>query len=356
MLTLRTPRIQTLVLVSVLLLLGACPLCRSQAALLLEQPYGVFGEVNPTGHSAIYLARLCAETPVKLRHCRVGEYGAVIARYQGIDGYDWLAIPLIPYLYSVNEISEVPERVDKATVRRLRNNYHEVGLKELSERVTSGNFVHGGWKELIGAAYERQIYAFWFQTATEQDDALMEKLNTSPNKSKFGLLYSNCGDYARGILNFYFPKEFKRSIFPDAGMTTPKQIAFKLASLGRKHPEMHLSVFEIPQVPGYRRISHSNKDVAESLVTTVYVVPLAMLNPWLTGGILVDYLVRAHRHFIPENPQVLSPDHLAELSLPAPSPMETAGAVVAAPVQPVLASTEASPAPAPISASTGASP
>jgi hypothetical protein len=74
---------------------------RAQAALLMEEPYGFFGSVNPTGHNAIYFERICAETPVKLRRCEAGELGAVIARYKGIDGYDWVAIPLVPYLYSV---------------------------------------------------------------------------------------------------------------------------------------------------------------------------------------------------------------------------------------------------------------
>jgi hypothetical protein len=350
------PRFRKLILASIALLLGACPLCRSQAALLLEQPYGLFGQLNPTGHNAIYLARLCVETPVQLRHCRAGEDGVVIARYQGIDGYDWIAIPLIPYLYSVNEISEVPERVDRATVERLRDNYRETGLTSLGNNVSNGNFAHGGWMELVGSAYERRIYAFWFQTTPAQDDALMEKLNAAPNQTKFSLLFSNCADYARVILNNYFPGKFRRSIFPDAGMTTPKQIASKLVRYGRKHPEARLRVIEIPQVPGYRRSSHSNKDVAESLVTTVYAVPLALVNPWLTGGIAVDYVVRGRYHIIPKHPQVLGPDQLWQLSWSPPSLTETGEAQTATPAAPVRTSAEASPAPSSDSAGTGDSP
>jgi hypothetical protein len=37
--------------------------------------------------------------------------------------------------------------------------------------------VHGGWTQLLGAAYERRIYAFRFETTEAQDDALIEKLN-----------------------------------------------------------------------------------------------------------------------------------------------------------------------------------
>ncbi len=79
----------------------------AQAALLMEEPYGFFGSINPTGHKAIYFERICAKL---LFSCAVphGELGAVIARYQGIPGYDWVAIPLLPYLYSVESASDVP--------------------------------------------------------------------------------------------------------------------------------------------------------------------------------------------------------------------------------------------------------
>jgi hypothetical protein len=51
-------------------------------------------------------------------------------------------------------------------------------------------------------------------------------------------------------------------------MTTPKQITYKLERYARKHPEVHLEIYEIPQIPGYRRMSRSNKSISESLITT----------------------------------------------------------------------------------------
>jgi hypothetical protein len=83
------------------LLITAPVIGRTQAALLLEQPYGFFGALNPTGHAALYLARVCADTPLKLRWCRSDESGVVLSRYGNIDHYDWVAIPTIPYFYSV---------------------------------------------------------------------------------------------------------------------------------------------------------------------------------------------------------------------------------------------------------------
>src|SRR5271155_221150 len=89
-----------------------------EVALLVEEPYGFFGSIVPTGHTAIYLNHICAESPTKLRHCRPGETGVVISRYFRIRKLDWVAIPLLPYLYAVERTQDVPERADKASVEK----------------------------------------------------------------------------------------------------------------------------------------------------------------------------------------------------------------------------------------------
>jgi hypothetical protein len=298
------------------LLLLATPRCHAQAALLMEEPYGFFGTVNPTGHTAIYFERICAETPVTLRRCHPGEAGAVVSRYSGINGYDWVAIPLLPYLYSVENAHDVPAHVDRETVNRLRSRYHETQLLALGDRVPAGNFLHGGWTELVGVAYERRIYAFRFATTESQDDAFIAKMNDVANRSHFHLLFNNCSDFARVTLNQFFSGTFTRSLFPDAGMTTPKQIAYKLVRYENRHPELGFTVYEIPQVPGYRHLSRSNKSIAESLVTTGYAIPIAILNPYLAGGLFVDFLVRGRYHLVPKHPEVLSPENLTLLTYP----------------------------------------
>ncbi|MGA3160681.1 MAG: hypothetical protein ABSC77_05645 [Terracidiphilus sp.] len=292
---------------------------RAQAALLMEEPYGFFGSINPTGHNAMYFERVCAETPVRLRRCQTGELGAVISRYQGIDEYDWVAMPLVPYLYSVEDASLVSARVDRETVYRLRSRYREAHLLSLGEDLPSGGFTHGGWTELVGVSYERRIYAFSFATSQEQDNAFIAFMNDSRNRSHFHLLFNNCSDFARVMLNFYFPGTFGRSVFPDAGMTTPKQLAYKLEHYARRHPETKLTICEIPQIPGYRRLSRSNHGVAESFITTGVDIPIALINPYLAGGIFVDYLVRGRHHLIPKHPQILAPDNLFALTSPGRS-------------------------------------
>ena len=301
---------------AVALLAGCSMALHAQAALLLEEPYGFFGTVNPTGHNAIYFARICAETPVRVRRCLPGETGSVISRYQGIDGYDWVAMPLIPYLYSVENAGNVPARVDRETVIALRSRYHEAHLMGLGAKLDEGNLVHGGWTQLVGAAYERRIYAFRFETSPEQDEALVARLNDRDNKSHFQLLYNNCADFARIVLNTYFPHTFRRTFFPDAGITTPKQIAYKLERYARKHPELQLTILEIPRVPGYQHLARSNNGVAEGFITSGYAIPLAIINPYLAGGIFLDYLVRGRFHLIPKNRPVMSPSELSALTAP----------------------------------------
>ena len=139
-------------------------------------------------------------------------------------------------MYSVEDPSDVPDKVDRKQVRRLRNRYREANLQSLGDDLPSGNFAHGGWTQLVGTTYERRIYAFRFDTTPAQDDALIARMNAGPNRSHFNLLFNNCADLSRMVLNSYFPRTFSRSIFPDAGVTTPKQMAYKLVRYASKHP------------------------------------------------------------------------------------------------------------------------
>jgi len=317
---LRTQRAIKFVLALLALLFSPiCTRSHAQAAMLMEEPYGFFGSLNPTGHDAMYFERICAESPMKVRRCAPSELGAVITRYQGVAHFDWLATPLIPYLYSVETASEVPARVDHDTVIRLREKYHDPHLLMLGKDVPRGGDRKRGWSQLVGATYDRRIYAFRFATSEAQDDALIARLNDSPNHSRFNLLHSNCADWTANILNFYFPNTFHRSILPDGGITTPRQISYKLMRYARKHPEMQLKVFDIRQVPGNRRHSHSNKSIAKSLITSGYVVPLFFISPYIDAAIVVDYLGWGRYPLDLKQAQLLTPENMAPLTLPAAS-------------------------------------
>jgi hypothetical protein len=295
-------------------LLLICSRARAQAALLMEQPYGVFGTLNPTGHAAIYLEHVCAETPVKVRECSAGETGVVISRYKGMAGYDWVAIPLLPYLYAVEQPTDVPVKVDQEMVNRLRAHYREARLGEFGEALPKGSFVNGGWSQLVGTAYDRTTYAFRFATTREQDQKLIARLNERPNASHFNILFNNCADFDRFVLKNYFPKQFGRTIFPDAGITTPKHITYTLVKYAKKHPEVQLTVLEISQVPGYRRDSRAIQGVTESVIKNGYVIPIVVLNPYVAGGLFADYLLRGRYHLVPKDAETVDALHLEALT------------------------------------------
>jgi hypothetical protein len=310
----RFPRAICFIFIGFSLMTGLCPRSRAQAAFLMEDADGISQALDPTGHDAIYFARICAASPTRLRRCAPGELGVVISRYEGIGGYDWLAMPLVPYLYSVEDPSSVPSRVNRETVENLRRRYHEAHLTSLGKDVPEGGRVKRGWNQLVGASYERRIYAFRFATTEAQDDALIAKMNASANHSHFNIVFNNCANFADGVLNFYFPHTFRRRLAPDAGVVTPRHVAYELVHYGRTHPEIHLTVLEIPLIPGYRRPGRVGKSVAESLVVTGYVVPIALLSPYAGGVVLGDCLIWGREPVLLKDAQILEPDTLDALA------------------------------------------
>lgn len=108
------------------------PPARANVTVLLEEPYSYDGALAGTGHTAVYLTRVCAATPVMLRRCRPEEHGAVISRYTHIAGYDWIAIPLVPYLYAVESPDDIPLYADPRLVAFLRDQYRRAHLEGLA--------------------------------------------------------------------------------------------------------------------------------------------------------------------------------------------------------------------------------
>ena len=258
----------------------------------MEEPYGEFGALNPTGHAAIYLNHICADSPTFLRLCHDGEYGVVISRYHKIDGYDWIAMPLVGYLYAVDAVSDIPTSVNKEKVAALRDAYRSAHLLELVPDNSTGGPPKGEWTQLVGSSFDRTIHGFQVDSTLEQDQHFIDLLNDRKNKGHFNLLFHNCADFSRVVLDIYLPHAIHRNFFADAGLMTPKQDARSLVKYGGKHPEVHLTAFVIHQVPGAAPRSHSVDDIAESIVKkNRYLLPMTVLAPEVTGGVVVAYLV-----------------------------------------------------------------
>lgn len=313
-----------------LLLLAVATAAKASVAVLMEESYGDLGAFEPAGHTAIYLSHVCAASPLKLRTCRPGEFGVVIGRYHRIDGYDWIAIPLVPYLYATDDAREVPPSVDRAQVAALRDAYRRKYLESLAPDDPDGKTPSGDWTQLVGSVYDRTVHGFQLISTPEQDARFIAIFNDRRNRGHYNGFFNNCADFARLVLNIYLPHAVHRNIIADFGMTTPKQVARSLIRYGHKHPELQMSAFVIPQVPGTLPRSHAVDGVAEMLVKSKkYLLPLAVLSPQLTAAVVVAYLTDG-RMKLPQDATVFDMDDIETGHGPGNSP----------PLQPVKPSGE----------------
>jgi hypothetical protein len=284
----------------VVVVLACAAVASASATLLLEEPYGRMGFFTATGHAAVYLSGVCADTPLVLRRCAPGETGIVLSRYDGVGGYDWVAIPLIPYLYAVERPEDVPLFANAKMALFLRDRYRRKHLERVVPDAKNGETPGGNWYQLVGSSYDRSIYGFEIETTPEQDDALIRKYNSLPNQSHFHLVSNNCADFAKGVLNFYYPKSLHRSLVADAGITTPKQMAKLLIQFSARHPEVQFSRIIISQVPGSMPRSSTVHGVVESFFTAKkYLVPSVVVSPIFAGCVAAVYVGTGAGRFEP---------------------------------------------------------
>jgi len=293
------------------------PKAGASATLLIEEPYGKLGFFTATGHSAVYMSGVCSQTPLILRRCAPGESGIVLSRYDGLRGYDWIAIPLVPYFYAVERAEDVPLFADAKIVAFLRDRYRRKYLKDVVPDLPNGETPGGNWYELVGSSYDRTIYGFEIETSPEQDEALILKFNSSPNRSHFHLLTRNCADFAKDVINLYQPKALHRSYVADLGISTPKQMGKTLVQFSASHPELRLSRFIIPQVPGNIARSKAVHRVAGSFFKSKkYIVPISIANPIFAGCVAAVYFGSGGGRFDPShNAMIFAPGNEPELPL-----------------------------------------
>jgi hypothetical protein len=261
---------------------------------LVGEPYGSFGTMLPVGHTALYFDHLCADIPTTLRPCSQGESGAVVARYHRVADLDWLAMPVLPFLYGVEDPRQIPAFVTPQLEDHLRERYRKAHLSAIiPNRINSQDRElpshKGEWVEAIGSAFNRRIFLYEIDTTPEQDAALLTWSRSRPNTRRYSLRHANCADFAADAINFLYPNSVRRNRLADFGMMTPKQVARSLEAFGRRHPEVHLRVYEIPQLPGTLRRSRPLRGAAEIFLKTKrYLAFILVTQPELA---LADWII-----------------------------------------------------------------
>jgi hypothetical protein len=295
-----------------LALAAFAPVSRADVAILLEEPYSLDGSLAGTGHVAVYLSNICAASPTQLRRCAPGELGIVLSRYHHIAGYDWIAVPVIAYLYAVEKPEDIPLFIDPKLAWFLRNQYRRAHFADIIPDPPSSNPDSSDWYQLMGSAFDRTLYGFQLPTSPEDDDRLIANFNSGTNRQAYKLLSTNCADFVHDVVTFYYPDSVWRSKFGDLGFMTPKQAAKSFAQFSKraaKHdPQLQLTRFFIPQVPGTVKRSRPVHGLMDGVFhAKKYFLPLAVFQPFVAGGVAATYYLGGR--FDPaKNSALWSPD------------------------------------------------
>ena len=235
--------------------------------------------ITGSGHSAVYLSRICPASPVKLRLCGPHEQGSVMSNYTTLGEdkpFEWNIVPLSVFVYGVPDPQSRPLFTSWKIKNALEENYRE---KVLSDYCTGHSCQTSGkaeWREMVSASSERTLYILIVSTTIEQDRALIEKFNDAPNVNHFNGATRNCADFTRNLIDTYFPHAAHRDVMNDFGMTSPKAVARSFARYAHARPETQYYVLHFAQLPGTIKRSTECRDGTEQLYRSKkLLVPMA---------------------------------------------------------------------------------
>jgi hypothetical protein len=259
------------------------PLLHADVGLLLSESLNDrVSQWVSSGHSAIYLSRLCPETPVKLRLCAADESGSVISMYNKLDedqDFEWNAVPLPLFLYGVDDENNRPLLAWPSLLRLLQDQARETYLAGVCRAAPCAANRRGNWRELFASTFIRDIYIFEVKTTLQQDLALMAHLNARTNVNHYSGISNNCADFAAAVLNFYFPGSARADHINDFGITSPKAISKSFTRYARRHPALELRVFRFTQVPGTYSQSHDARKGMEMFFRSKKMLLPMLLRP-----------------------------------------------------------------------------
>ena len=273
---------------------------RADIGLLLNakpnvHPELVKAEIIGAGHSAVYLSNICPETPVKLRLCEPGEQGSVIQNYEDYkedQPYEWNVVPLSVYLYGMNSLEERALFAYPELRTLLQQQYRQTYLRDLCTTRHCLSDSDANWRDSVAASFVREIYMFEVRTTRQQDEEFIREFNARPNVNHYNGAWRNCADFAKLVVNTYFPHSAHRDVLNDFGVSGPKAIARSFTHYAERHPELQFRVVRIEQVPGtYRRSSDCREGTEQTVRSTKWLIPIAALEaqavPVLAGSYLL---------------------------------------------------------------------
>jgi len=235
-----------------------------------------------SGHSAVYLSRICPASPVRLRLCEPGEEGSVISNYTTLgedQPFEWNIVPFYLFLYGVADPENRPLFASWPVKRLLEENYREKVLGNYCVTHFCETSGKAEWREMVGATAERTLYILIVSTTVEQDLELIAKFNSMPNVNHFNPARRNCADFTKDIIDTYFPHAAHRDVFNDFGVTSPKAVARSFAHYAHRNPEIDYHVLHFVQMPGTIKRSSECRSGTEQLYRSKkFLIPAAAMS------------------------------------------------------------------------------
>ena len=235
--------------------------------------------ITGSGHSAVFLSRICPAGPVKLRLCGPHEQGSIMSNYTTLgedQPFEWNIVPLSVFVYGVQDPQNRPLFASWNIKGALETNYRESVLRDYCQTHKCQTSGGAEWREMVGATSERTLFILVVSTSVEQDQALIEKFNNAPNVNHFNGFRRNCADFTKDVVNTYFPHAAHRNAMNDFGMTSPKGVARSFANYAHGQPEADYHVMHFAQLPGTTKRSTECREGTEQLYRSKkLLVPMA---------------------------------------------------------------------------------
>jgi hypothetical protein len=293
----RVKCISALILVLILVLSSlACAPARADVGVVLNESLDTsVARITGSGHSAVYLSHVCAESPIKLRLCRPGEEGSVISNYTTLgedQPFEWNIAPLSIYLYGVEDPRNRPLFASAKVKHALEERYRKKYLAAYCTSAFCRNSNKAEWREMVAATIERSVYIFVIKTTVKQDEQLIAELNAAINRNHFNGVTRNCATFTRRIINTYFPGATSPEYINDFGMTSPKAIARSFTHYALRHPDSDFQVLHFAQIPGtYKRSSECREGTEQLYHSKKLLVPMAAFAPHELPFVAASYLL-----------------------------------------------------------------
>lgn len=268
------------------------------------------------GHLSLYISNACADTPFSIRMCEPGESprGIVVNRYEKISDQkqDWIAVPLIPFLYGVEDVDQAPLLTSGRVQKMLSKRFYKKHLETIIPPDNSGLIPSGSFNYIPGQTFKRDVISLSMESSIEEESKLVDAINARTNITYYNLFKANCSDFVSEILTAIFePKGGLPKLKYDQLIKTPKGVASRFWQNAKASPGRALFVSRFGQIPSDDYLRSKRADTFADILFNKVPLVIGLWSPvaLVAGKIYLNQIdmrpeEELERHFNPEFAQL----------------------------------------------------